>query len=61
MTEHQIHFTLITMRKYGGHFFRLLAEAALHADIDNRSRVFNAFPEIIVTYGPQSAFYSEQI
>lgn len=61
MTESQIHFTLITMRKYGGQFFRLLAEATLHADPQNRSRVFEAFPEIIITYGPSSVFYSEQI
>lgn len=60
MTEHQIHFTLITMRKFGGTFFRLLAEATLHADPSNRSRVFAAFPEIIITYGPNSTFYSEQ-
>lgn len=61
MSEHQIHFTLITMRKYGGQFFRLLAEAALSADPHNRTRLFEAFPEIIITYGPDSVFYSEEV
>ena len=44
---------------YGGGFYRRLAEATLLADLNNRSRVLGAFPEIIQIYGPQTHFHRQ--
>ena len=61
MTEKQIRATIRTARHYGGSFLGTVAEAALNADPRNRDRILDAFPEIIATYGPGSAFYNEYL
>ena len=40
--------------KYGGGFYRRLAEAGLCADPVNRQRIFDAFPDLLTVYGPQT-------
>jgi hypothetical protein len=59
MNSSTIYWTLQAAIQYGGGFYRRLAEATLLADPDNRNRVFEAFPEIIQTYGPHTAFYRQ--
>ena len=36
-----------------------LAGAALLADPDNKAKIFKTWPEIINTYGPNSALYEK--
>lgn len=61
VTEKQTRCTIQTGHHYGGKFFSKLCEAALLADPRNRSRVLDAFPEIVSKYGPGSAFYNEYL
>ena len=61
VTETQIRATIRTAHHYGGSFFSTLAAAALSADPRNRSRILDAFPEIIAKYGPGSAYYNESL
>lgn len=61
MTDSQVHHTVKTAAHFGGSFISKLANAALIADPRNRSRVLDAFPEIIAMYGPGSAFYTEYL
>jgi len=61
VTEKQTRASIKTAHHYGGEFFSKLAEAALLADPRNRSRVLDAFPEIVSKYGPGSAFYNEYL
>jgi len=61
MTERQIRATIRTAHHYGGSFFSTLAAAALAADPRNRSRILDAFPEIISKYGPGSSYYDESL
>ena len=61
VTEKQVRCSIKTAHHYGGEFFSKLAEAALLADPRNRSRILDAFPEIVSKYGPGSAFYNEYL
>lgn len=61
MTPEQEHFTLLTAIKHGGGFMSVLAEAAIRADHENRSRLFAAFPELFYRFGPQTGLYSEEL
>ena len=61
VTEKQTNATIKTAQNYGGAFISKLAEAALLADPRNRSRLMDAFPEIVSKYGPGSAFYNEYL
>ena len=61
MTEKQTNASIKTAQNYGGAFISKLAEAALLADPRNRSRLMDAFPEIVAKYGPGSAFYNEYL
>jgi len=45
-----------TMRKYGGHFMSKLADAICVADLTNKKKLIDAFPEVVTTYGPGSRF-----
>ena len=61
VTEKQVRCSIKTAHHYGGAFLSKLAEAALLADPRNRSRILDAFPEIVSKYGPGSAFYNEYL
>ena len=61
MTPKEKHHTLLTAIKHGGGFMSVLAEAALHADDENRSRLFAAFPELFYRFGPQTGLYNEEL
>lgn len=60
VTEKQVLNTIRTAHQFGGSFMSKVADAALSADPRNRSRLLDAFPELIAKYGPGSAFYTEQ-
>lgn len=45
-----------TMRRYGGHFMSKLADAICVADLTNKKKLIDAFPEVVTTYGPGSRF-----
>ena len=57
MNQSEIFRTLQTASKYGGGFMQLLARAAIVADPDNKAKILKTWPEIINTYGPNSALY----
>lgn len=59
MAPEQQHQTLKTASKYGGSFYRALATAGLLADPINRDRLFQAFPDLELVYGPMSPFYAD--
>tara|TARA_B100001769_G_scaffold69790_1_gene52107 strand:+ start:2721 stop:2906 length:186 start_codon:yes stop_codon:yes gene_type:complete len=61
VTEKQVRCSIKTAQHYGGAFLSKLAEAAMLADPRNRSRLLDAFPEIVSKYGPGSAFYNEYL
>lgn len=50
-------YTCLTMENYGGGFARHIARAALVADMSNRTRMLEAFPDLFNKYGPGSDFY----
>jgi hypothetical protein len=45
------------MLKYGGNFMQKLAMAMRSADPDNFHRILEAFPEVLLEYGPETRFY----
>ena len=59
MNQDEIFWTLQTAVKHGGGFMSRLAGAALLADPDNKAKIFKTWPEIINTYGPNSALYEK--
>jgi len=59
MTDHETYNTLQTAIRYGGSFYRNIAEAALVADADNKALIFRTWPRLITQYGPGSTMYSE--
>ena len=59
MTDHETYNTLQTAIRYGGSFYRKIAEAALVADADNKALIFRTWPRLITQYGPSSTMYSE--
>lgn len=56
-TSEHIH-TLLTVQEFGGNFAKKLACAALAADAKNRQIIFDAFPWIVESYGPNTDFYA---
>lgn len=44
------------MRRYGGNFCNKLADAICAADLTNRKKIIDAFPDIAEKYGPGSVF-----
>ena len=44
------------MDQYGGSFVSSIAQALRYADPTNRQRLLDAFPDLVVKYGPSSSF-----
>jgi len=44
------------MHRFGGRFCEKLADAMCAADPINRQKLFDAFPDIVMKYGPGSNF-----
>lgn len=61
MDNKQRHFTLLTTAKYGGSFYKALAQAALLADTENLAKIFSTFKDLEILYGPRSRFYNEDL
>lgn len=56
-TSEQIR-TLLTAQDFGGNFAKHLAAAGLVADVKNRQIIFEAFPWLVESYGPNTPFYA---
>jgi hypothetical protein len=57
MSETQRFQTLRSMLLRGGGFAQALATAWMRADSGNSDRLAEAFPDLILKYGPESHFY----
>jgi hypothetical protein len=49
------------MRHYGGSFCKKLADAYCAADLTNKAKILNAWPELYEQYGPGSRFAQARI
>lgn len=49
--------TLLSARRFGGHFMQRLAEAGLAADPENRAIIFERFPKLTLDYGPDAVLH----
>ena len=58
--EHAYYQTCKTMQEFGGHFASRLADAMLYADSTNRRRIIEAFPDLMIKYGPGSIYFEER-
>ena len=56
MTSHDHYLFAETMRAFGGHFCAKLADAYSAADLSNKAKILNAWPELLEKYGPESRF-----
>lgn len=56
MTPNEFQATLLCMERFGGTFTTSLAAALRFADPSNRQRIWDAFPEMLETYGPAGKF-----
>ena len=56
MTSTQLHAMITLMDQYGGSFVSALAQALRYADLTNRQRLLDAFPDLVAKYGPSSSF-----
>jgi hypothetical protein len=56
MTSTQLHAMITLMDQYGGSFVSSIAQALRYADPTNRQRLLDAFPDLVVKYGPSSSF-----
>ena len=59
MTQDEIYFTACAMDAFGGHFAGHLSDALLAADAGNQKRIIEAFPELMVKYGPGSDYFAQ--
>lgn len=50
-----------TMHRYGGGFCKKLADAYCAADLTNKAKILNAWPELYEKYGPGSRFAQARI
>lgn len=57
LAERQL--TLRAMTQHGGDFVKALGAAWKLADPINQARIAQAFPNVVVQYGPGSAPYAE--
>jgi hypothetical protein len=51
------YLVLKTASKYGAGLIKRLADAAIDASAEQRSRLLTAFPEIVDCYGPDTFLY----
>lgn len=56
MTPNDHYIFAETMREYGGHFCQKLADAYCAADLTNKAKILNTWPELYEQYGPNSRF-----
>jgi hypothetical protein len=56
MTDIEIYEMTCRMEEYGGSFVVALAYAMRKADVTNKKRLIDAFPEYVNEYGPNSKF-----
>lgn len=59
LTSSDAYWTLQTAMRYGGGFFKRLAEAAIYADAVNRQRMFDAWPDLLKVYGPDTFLHRQ--
>jgi hypothetical protein len=57
LTPAQLTRTWLAAQHHGGGFVSALATAWFAADPHNRRRMTEAFPEVVVKFGPGSPFY----
>ena len=57
MTDSDIYWTFAAAYQYGGSFYQALAQAGMKADPTNKTRIIQAFPELLDTYGVSSKFH----
>jgi hypothetical protein len=56
MNSHEHYIFAETLREYGGHFCKKLADAYCAADSTNKAKILKAWPELYEQYGPDSRF-----
>jgi hypothetical protein len=54
MTDVEFYEMICRMEEYGGSFVVALSYALRKADVRNKQRLINAFPEYVEEYGPNS-------
>jgi len=59
MDPNDAFWTLQTAKHHGGSFINRLAEAGLVADPVNRSTLFQAFPQLLHCFGPQTIIHRQ--
>ena len=59
MTHNEKLVTIRAMKRYGGSFVKVIAQAWLLADEDNERRIEATWPECVTKYGPGSSMYAE--
>ncbi len=52
-------WTLQTAKQHGGGFISRLADAGLVADPSNRHTLFEAFPQLLHCFGPQTLIHRQ--
>lgn len=60
MTPTELNRLICCMESKGGSFVSALAQALRYADPSNRTRILEAFPDIVQKYGSNGVFVSEQ-
>tara|TARA_B100001093_G_C26757767_1_gene984218 strand:+ start:588 stop:809 length:222 start_codon:yes stop_codon:yes gene_type:complete len=61
MTTEELMETIDRMETYGGSFIRSMAKTLFFADPINSKKILDAFPEIQLTYGPNSNFHLQEV
>jgi hypothetical protein len=59
LTQQELYITMRSMEVHGGGFCRALAQAWYAADRGNRHRIEQAFPHLLIDFGPTSPFYEQ--
>jgi hypothetical protein len=58
LTPTELHYTWVSIERFGGGFCERLARAWFHGDDRNKARLNQAFEHLITEFGPGSRFYS---
>jgi hypothetical protein len=59
MNPTDTYWTFQTAIQHAGGFYRRLAEAGLLADPVNRAKIFEAWPDMIRVYGPDTLLHRQ--